>query len=102
MSSTNRVARIQALLEAAFSPFELDVQDDSYLHAGHAGARDGKGHYSVRIVSTVFQNKRPLDRHRLVFEALGDMMVTDIHALKVTAQTPTPETTEIAAREIKL
>ncbi len=102
VSSTNRVTRIRTLLEAAFSPAELDVQDDSHLHAGHAGARDGKGHYSVRIVSTAFQDKRPLDRHRMVFEALGDMMITDIHALKVMAQTPELETTEIAAREAKL
>jgi BolA protein len=86
--AVSRVAQIRALLELAFNPVELDVEDDSHLHVGHAGARDGKGHFSVRIVASAFDGKSPLQRHRMVFEALGEMMVTDIHALKVSAKSP--------------
>jgi BolA protein len=89
--SANRVARIRALLEAAFSPQSLEIVDDSHLHAGHVGAQSGKGHYTVRIVSSVFHNTRPLDRHRMIFEALDDLMKTDIHALRVFASPPEPK-----------
>jgi stress-induced morphogen len=58
------------------------------LHAGHAGAQDGRGHFAVRIVSNAFRDTRPIDRHRMVFSALGDMMRTDIHALRVNATPP--------------
>jgi BolA protein len=86
--TTARVASIRSLLEAAFQPDELDVVDDSHRHAGHAGARDGRGHFQVRIVSSRFASKRPLERHRLVYAALGTLMQTDIHALAVSALTP--------------
>jgi BolA protein len=102
VNDVDRVSRIRSLLEAAFTPIELDIQDDSHLHAGHAGAREGKGHYSVRIVSIAFQDRRPLERHRMVFEALSGMMSTDIHALKVSAQTPDSKVTRISARESNL
>jgi BolA protein len=84
----NRIERIRALLEQAFSPVELEIQDDSHLHIGHAGARDGKGHFSVRIIASSFEGKAALERHRMVFQALGEMMATDIHALKVSARGP--------------
>jgi BolA protein len=83
-----RHATIRNRLEAAFEPDELDLVDDSPRHAGHMGARDGRGHFQVRIVSRQFANKRPLERHRLVYAALGTLMQTDIHALAVTALTP--------------
>jgi BolA protein len=83
-----RLATIRNRLEAAFEPDELDVVDDSSRHAGHMGARDGRGHFQVRIVSRRFASKRPLERHRLVYAALGTLMQTDIHALAVTALTP--------------
>lgn len=83
-----RVARMEQLLQAALSPVQLEVVDDSARHAGHAGARDGRGHFNVRIVSTAFAGLRPLARHRAVYAALGEMMQTDIHALGVQAQTP--------------
>jgi BolA protein len=86
--TTARVAIIRSLLEAAFQPDELDVVDDSHRHAGHAGARDGRGHFQVRIVSRRFAGKRPLERHRLVYAALDTLMQTDIHALAVSALTP--------------
>ncbi|NCT88638.1 BolA family transcriptional regulator [Stenotrophomonas acidaminiphila] len=83
-----RVERIRAALEAAFAPSRLEVEDDSHRHAGHAGARDGRGHFNVLIVSPAFAGKAPLARHRAVYAALGDMMQTDIHALSIQAQTP--------------
>ncbi len=84
-----RVERIRAALEAAFAPSRLEVEDDSHRHAGHAGARDGRGHFNVLIVSPAFAGKAPLARHRAVYAALGDMMQTDIHALSIQARTPT-------------
>jgi BolA protein len=84
----SRVERIRAALEAAFAPTRLEVEDDSHRHAGHAGARDGRGHFNVRIVSTAFAGKPPLARHRAVYAALGGMMQTDIHALSIEARTP--------------
>lgn len=83
-----RVARMEQLLQAALSPLQLEVVDDSARHAGHAGARDGRGHFNVHVVSAAFAGLRPLARHRAVYAALGDMMQTDIHALGVQAQTP--------------
>ena len=86
--SIDRAKQIESLLRDAFSPTELLVKDQSHLHAGHAGAQDGKGHFDVRIVSDQFANQNRLARHRAVFAALGDLMDTDIHALKIDAQTP--------------
>ncbi len=84
----SRVARIEAALRTAFAPQHLQVEDDSHRHAGHAGARDGRGHFNVAIVSDAFAGKAPLARHRAVYAALGQMMQTDIHALAIKAQTP--------------
>lgn len=86
--TAERVATIRSRLEAAFKPDELDIVDDSHRHAGHAGARDGRGHFTVRIVSHQFASKKTLERHRLVYAALGTLMQTDIHALAVSALTP--------------
>jgi BolA protein len=83
-----RVERIRALLDAALIPQSLEVVDDSARHAGHAGARDGRGHFNVDIVSDAFAGVAPLARHRKVYAALGDMMETDIHALSIRARTP--------------
>ncbi len=83
-----RVERIRAGLTAALAPVELVVEDDSHKHVGHAGARDGRGHYSVRVVSASFHGLNPVARHRAVYAALGGMMQTDIHALAIDARTP--------------
>jgi BolA protein len=80
--------QIRARLEAALAPSELVVTDDSHRHVGHAGARDGRGHFSVRVVSAAFQDQLPLARHRAVYAALGELMHTDIHALAIDARTP--------------
>jgi len=87
--SVDRVARIEALLNEAFAPTHLLVKDQSHLHAGHAGARDGRGHYDVTIESAAFKGKRPLACHRLVYDAMGALMETDIHALRIHARAPT-------------
>lgn len=84
----SRVERIRAALQAALQPEALDVVDDSHMHAGHEGARDGRGHFTVRITSPAFAGKLPLARHRAVYAALGDMMQTDIHALAIQARAP--------------
>ncbi|GGD53641.1 BolA family protein [Pseudoxanthomonas indica] len=86
--SAERVERIRQLLQAAFAPDRLEVVDDSARHAGHAGARDGRGHFNVEIVSLAFAGLAPLARHRKVYAALGEMMTTDIHALSIMARTP--------------
>jgi BolA protein len=84
----SRIDRIRERLEGALAPTQLVVTDDSHLHAGHEGARDGRGHFSVRITSAAFMGKAPLARHRAIYAALGDMMVEDIHALAIEAQAP--------------
>jgi BolA protein len=86
--SAERVARIEALLVEAFAPEHLLVKDQSHLHAGHAGAQDGRGHFDVTIVAGAFAGKMPLARHRMVYDALGTMMETDIHALSIHARAP--------------
>jgi BolA protein len=82
-------AAIRQRLTAALAPSELELLDESALHAGHAGARpQGESHFRLSIVSAAFAGKSRLDRQRLVFAALGDLMQTDIHALAITALTP--------------
>ncbi len=86
--TADRVARIEAILTEEFSPTHLLVKDQSHLHAGHAGAQDGRGHFDVSIVAEAFAGERPLARHRLIYDALGSLMDTDIHALRITARAP--------------
>ncbi len=83
-----RVERIRENLAKALAPVELEIEDESHRHAGHAGARDGRGHFRVRVVAEAFRGQLPLARHRAVYAALGDMMTTDIHALSIDARTP--------------
>jgi BolA family transcriptional regulator, general stress-responsive regulator len=86
--TTTRLDRIRGCLETGLQPESLELIDDSHLHAGHAGARDGRGHFRVYIVSKQFANMRPLQRHQMVYRTLGDLMQTDIHALSISASTP--------------
>jgi BolA protein len=87
-AGANRVERIRTQLERTFPGAALELIDDSHRHAGHAGARDGRGHFRVHIVAAAFAGLRPLQRHQLVYRALDEMMRTDIHALSITALTP--------------
>ena len=73
---------------APLAPEILDVIDDSAAHAGHAGARDGGGHFQVLIVAAAFVGKSGVARHRLVYDAVRDLMPARIHALAITARTP--------------
>jgi len=84
----SRLERIRARLDAALAPLECALRDDSALHAGHAGAKSGGGHYHVRIVARQFEGLNLVTRHRLVYDSVHDMMHTEIHALAITAVAP--------------
>ena len=84
----SRIDRMTALLQAALTPLECEIVDDSALHAGHAGAASGGGHYRLRLVSSRFEGQSRISRHRLVYDALQEMMQQEIHALAITALTP--------------
>jgi BolA protein len=85
---SERTTTIERLLTDVFLPTDLLVKDQSHLHAGHAGAEEGKGHFDVRIVSDKFAGQSRINRHRMVYDALGSFMQSDIHALSITAETP--------------
>ena len=85
--NADRVERIREAL-TALQPVRLDIRDDSAKHAGHAGARDGRGHFSVSIVSAAFDGLSPIQRHKRVYAAMGTLMDTDVHALAIIAKTP--------------
>jgi len=84
--SVARLAAIRSRLTVALAPRLLKVDDESHLHAGHAGAQDGRGHFRVTIASESFRGLSRLAQHRLVYEALSDLMVTDIHAVSISSQ----------------
>lgn len=79
---------IRRRLIEKFIPTELLIKDESHLHAGHEGAKDGRGHFDVTIVSAKFASVSRIQRHRMVYDALGDLLKTDIHALRIKALTP--------------
>ncbi len=79
----NRLQRIRVSIEAAFDPEQLEVIDEGNQHVGHAGARDGRGHFRVRIASQAFAGQLPIQVHRAIYVALGPLMQTDIHALAI-------------------
>jgi BolA protein len=84
----SRQAQIRTELEKSFQPTELLIKDQSHLHAGHEGAKDGKGHFDVTIVSEAFAGVNRVQRHRMVYDALGKLLETDIHALRIKAFAP--------------
>jgi BolA protein len=86
--AATRPERIRAALVVALAPTQLELIDESHKHRGHAGARDGRGHFALRIVSTAFTGKAAIARHRLVHAALGTLMQSDIHALSIEALAP--------------
>jgi BolA family transcriptional regulator, general stress-responsive regulator len=83
-----RAQRLRRCLETRFAPSLLLIEDESHLHAGHAGAAQGHSHFRVTIVSEAFRGVSPLARHRLVYAAVGDLLKTDIHALAIEASPP--------------
>ena len=88
MSNATRERRLREKLIARFAPVQLLIEDESHLHAGHAGAAGGLSHYRVRIVAEAFRGLSPVARHRLVYAAVDDMLSTDIHALAIEALPP--------------
>ncbi len=82
-----RVDMIRECINTALDPVELDIVDESHLHAGHTG-HGGAGHFRVRIVSEKFEGQAPLARHRLVYAAVASLMPAEIHALSIDAVTP--------------
>lgn len=86
--NSRRIEAMKARLQAALSPARLEIEDDSHRHVGHPGARDGRGHFIVTIESEDFDGLSPVARHRLVYDALGDLMQSDIHALTIRAGVP--------------
>lgn len=86
--TAERVEMIRERLTAALQPSDLEVQDDSARHAGHEGAKGGGGHFNVYIVSQAFAGRNLLERHRMVYDSLGDAMQSEIHALSIKAKTP--------------
>jgi BolA protein len=87
--------QIKKLLNEALKPEQIEIIDDSAAHAGHSGAQSGGGHYYVTIVADAFEGKSLVQRHQLIYKALGDMMKQQIHALGINALTPTERTKEL-------
>ncbi len=88
MNPQQRKAEITRRLNESFSPETLGVEDESYMHEGHVGARDGRGHFRVLIISSLFEGKSQIERHRMIYRVLDDMMRLDIHALAIDAWSP--------------
>ena len=91
MTPAQRVEKIRQALTTRLSPVQLEIRDDSAAHAGHAGAREG-GHFSVLVISEQFAGRTRLQRHQLVYEAVGQLLHTDIQALSIQAETPQEQT----------
>lgn len=86
--SEARITAIEERLRAALSPEHLAIEDESHLHAGHVGAASGGGHFRVHVVADAFEGRSRVQRHRMVYDAVGELMAGEIHALAVRAETP--------------
>lgn len=84
----NRVDTMNTLLRESFDPLACQIDDESALHAGHAGAASGGGHYRLHLVSARFEGLSKVGRHRLVYDCLRELMQKEIHALAMTLLTP--------------
>jgi len=85
--STAVVSQLRMAIERALAPRSLEIVDDSAQHAGHAGARSG-GHFRVTLVAEAFRGRSPVERHRLVYDAVAPLMQDGVHALNIVARTP--------------
>jgi len=88
VNTEERLQQIRQRLDMTLQPQILEVIDEGHLHRGHEGAKDGRGHFRLKIVSRQFIGKSMVQRHRLVYQAMGDLMQTDIHALAIDAAAP--------------
>ena len=86
--TSQRLTLIRTHLETELCPDTLEIVDESHLHIGHAGSRDGKGHFKVVISAHKFKGISLIERHKLVYGALASLMETDIHALSIETHTP--------------
>ena len=86
--ASQRLELIQRHLESKLCPDSLKIVDESHLHIGHAGARDGKGHFKVAISASQFEGMSLIERHKLVYGAVASLMETDIHALSIETHIP--------------
>ena len=75
-------------LRVTLSAESVEIEDQSHLHAGHAGAASGGGHYDVVVVAGAFEGLNTLARHRMVYDAVSDLMKKEIHALSIQAFSP--------------
>ncbi len=87
-SPESRPACIENVLRRSFAPEHLEVEDESHLHRGHPGAREGGGHFRVTLVSSRFEGAKRITRHRMVYDVLQDDLGSEIHALAIHAFTP--------------
>ncbi len=83
MNSINRISQIEARLKQALNPEKLSIEDEGYQHVGHAGAQTGLGYFAITIRAEALKGKSRVEQHRLIYQAIGDMMQTDIHALRI-------------------
>lgn len=88
MDTEQRLEAIRQRIDVAIRPEELVVDDEGHLHVGHEGAKDGRGHFRVFVVADGFRGQSMIRRHRMIYDALGDLMTTDIHALAIDAYSP--------------
>ncbi|MSQ99422.1 MAG: BolA family transcriptional regulator [Xanthomonadales bacterium] len=88
MNTEERIQQIRRRLDVTLQPQALEVIDEGHLHRGHEGAKDGRGHFRLKIVSRRFIGQSMVQRHRLVYQAMGDLMQSDIHALAIDALAP--------------
>lgn len=94
----NTVQEIESRLQT-LAPLSISIEDDSHLHAGHAGARSGGGHYRLTLVSDQFIGRSTVARHRMVYDALGELMGTRIHALAIRALTAEEANTQLTRKD---
>jgi BolA family transcriptional regulator, general stress-responsive regulator len=84
---------IQQTLNSALTPLLLDIRDNSAAHAGHAGNQSGGGHYGLTIIAAAFEGKSLVERHQIIYKALGSLMKHEIHAITINAMAPSEQKT---------
>jgi BolA protein len=85
---STRTKQLEHAINSFFGQCQCQIQDDSAAHAGHAGAASGASHFTLTLISDKFEGLNRVSRHRLVYDAVGEMMHTDIHALVIHALAP--------------
>lgn len=86
MNSNERISEIENRLKKALNPEKLSIVDEGHQHLGHAGAQSGLGYFAITISAPALKGKPRVAQHRLIYEAIGDMMQTDIHALRINVE----------------